>query len=209
MPEDMLTTRQHLIDTAGDLFFRYGYRAIGVDTIVKESGVAKMTLYRYFPSKDDLIVAYLEQAHQTFWEWLNMAIKPYEGEPARQLEAIFTALEKLLRSPQCYGCAFLSAATEFPELDSPGHRAALAHKQAVRQRFRELAGQAGVKQPVALANQLLLLMDGAFAAVRMFGQDNPGVDVLGAARAIIEAQVSKRETSPLKGRGEDSNEEGI
>jgi AcrR family transcriptional regulator len=184
------TTRQRILDVAGDLFFRNGYRAIGVDTIVKEAGVAKMTLYHYFASKDDLIVAYLEQVNQLFWDWFNAAIEPYAGQPRQQLVAVFAALEKLVKSPECYGCAFLVAASEFPELDSPGHRVALAHKRAVRDRLRDLAGQAGARQPDELADQLLLLMDGSFAAVRMFGPDNPGANVLEAARALIEAQVS-------------------
>ena len=183
------TTRQRILDIAGDLFFRKGYRAVGVDTIVQEAGVAKMTLYRYFPSKDDLIVAYLEQVNQVFWDWFDAAIGPFEGEPRRQLAAVFAALEKLVKSPKCYGCAFLAAASEFPELDSPGHRVALAHKQAVRDRFHGLAGQAGARQPDVLADQLLLLMDGAFAAVRVFGQGNSGASVADAATTLIEAQL--------------------
>jgi len=183
-------TRQHILDVAGDLFFRNGYRAIGVDTIVKEAGVAKMTLYRYFASKDDLIVAYLEQVNQLFWDWFDEAIEPYADQLRDQLVAVFAALEKLVKSPQCYGCAFLVAASEFPEFDSPGHRVALVHKQAVRDRLRELAGQAGARKPEELADQLLLLMDGSFAAVRMFGTDNPGANVREAAQALIDAQLS-------------------
>jgi AcrR family transcriptional regulator len=188
------TTRQRILNIAGDLFFRQGYRAIGVDTIVKETGVAKMTLYRHFPSKDDLIVAYLEQVNRLFWEWFEAAIKPYEGKPRDQLVAIFEALEELVKSPKCFGCAFLVAASEFPELDSPGHQVALAHKQAVRDRFRDLARQAGARKPAILADQLLLLMDGAFAAVRMFGPTNPGANVAQAATALIDAQVSRGRT---------------
>jgi AcrR family transcriptional regulator len=189
------TTRQRILDIAGDLFFRQGYRAIGVDTIVKEAGVAKMTLYRHFPSKDDLIVAYLEQVNQLMGEWFDEAIKPFEGKPRGQLVAVFEALEKLVKSPKCFGCAFLVAASEFPELDSPGHKVALAHKQALRDRFRDLARQAGARKPDSLADQLLLLMDGAFAAVRMFGPTNPGANVVGAATVLIDAQVSRGRTT--------------
>ncbi|HJW82721.1 MAG TPA: TetR/AcrR family transcriptional regulator [Anaerolineae bacterium] len=183
------TTRQRILDIAGDLFFHQGYRAIGVDTIVKETGVAKMTLYRHFRSKDDLIVAYLEQVNRLMTDWFDEAAKPYEGKPRDQLVAVFAALEKLVKSPKCFGCAFLVAASEFPELDSPGHRVALAHKRAVRDRLRDLAGQAGARQPDELADQLLLLMDGAFAAVRMFGPTNPGMHVVEAATVLIDAQV--------------------
>lgn len=183
------TTRQRILDIAGDLFFRQGYRAIGVDTIVKETGVAKMTLYRHFHSKDDLIVAYLEQVNQLFWEWFDAAIRTDPGKPRDQLVAVFEELETLVNSPKCFGCAFLVAASEFPDLDSPGHRVALAHKQSLRNRFRDLARQADACKPDVLADQLLLLMDGAFAAVRMFGPTHPGMRVAEAATVLIDAQV--------------------
>ncbi|MEW5986725.1 MAG: TetR/AcrR family transcriptional regulator [Chloroflexota bacterium] len=186
-----LSTRQRILDGAGDLFFRQGYRAVGVDTIVKETGVAKMTLYRHFPSKDDLIVAYLEQVNQLLWEWFDQAIEPHQGRPREQLVAVFTALEKLVKSPQCHGCAFMMAASEFPELDSPGHQVAIAHKRAMWERFRDLAQAAGARRPEVLADQLLLLLDGSFAAVRMFGLDNPGANVREAAQTLIDAQLPR------------------
>jgi len=185
----MQNTRQRILDVAGSLFFRYGYRAVGVDTIVKETGIAKMTLYRHFPSKDDLIAAYLEQVDGLMQEWLDSSVKPYEGSPHEQLLAIFEALQKLIQSPQCYGCAFLITAVEFPDLDSVGHKAALAHKQSVRARFENLAEQAGINQPGRLADQLLLLMDGAFASVRMFGIENPGANVANAAALLIDGHI--------------------
>jgi len=183
-----LSTRQRILDVAGDLFHRRGFRAVGVDTIVKASGVAKMTLYRHFRSKDDLVVAYLEEVNRLFWDWLNKAAEPYPEQPRLQLIAIFEALQNLVTTPQCYGCPFLAAAAEFPEPDSPGHAAALAHKQSVRARLCDLARQAGARNPETLADQLLLLLDGAFAAVRMFGPDNPGANVASAATALIDAQ---------------------
>ncbi len=189
MPEDPPSTRQHILAVAGVLFFRHGFRATGVDTIVKESGVAKMTLYRYFKSKDELIVASLEEANRAFWGWFEEAIQPHDGMPGEQLLAGFSALEKLVKSPQCYGCPFLAAASEFPELDSPGHKAALEHKQKVLARFRDLAQQAGAKHAEILADQLLLIMDGAFAAVRTFGQNNPGENVLRAAQALVAGEL--------------------
>jgi AcrR family transcriptional regulator len=183
------TTRQKILDVAGDLFFRQGYRAVGVDTIVKETGLAKMTLYRHFPSKDDLIVAYLEGVDRLMQDWMDEATQPHEGKPRDQLVAIFAALEKLVKSPQCYGCVFMMSSAEFPELDSPGHKVALAHKRSVRARFEKLARGAGARQPARLADQLLLLMDGAFAAVRMFGVENPGANVGQAATMIIDAHL--------------------
>jgi len=188
MADTTQSAREQLLDTAARLFYQHGYRAIGVDTIVAESGVGKMTLYRHFPSKDDLIVAYLKDSNEGFWAWFNEATQ-FARHPREQLVAFFLALEKLAKKPTCYGCPFLNVATEFPERDYPGHQVALEHKQAVRARFRELAQQAGARSPELLADQLFLLMDGAFMAARMFGVRNPAAGVAQAARTLIEAQL--------------------
>ncbi|MFN8376783.1 MAG: TetR/AcrR family transcriptional regulator [Anaerolineae bacterium] len=184
------SAREIILETASQMFFQQGVRAVGIDTIVEQSGVAKMTLYRYFPSKDDLIVAYLEDSNAKFWVWFDEAISG-EGLSGRErLLALFGALQKLVSNPQCYGCPFLNAATEFPERTHPGHGVALAHKRLLIQRLSELAEAAGAVQPAALAQQLLTLMDGAFMQVRMFGVDNPAQTVAQAAAALIECQTS-------------------
>jgi AcrR family transcriptional regulator len=88
-----------------------------------------MTLYRHFPSKDALIVAYLEHSNQRFWEWFDSSLG--EGTPREQLEQVFDAVGVLAGSPHCYGCAFHNTAAEFPALDHPGHQVAIQHKQQV------------------------------------------------------------------------------
>src|SRR6266545_2940382 len=168
--------RERILEAATRLFQRDGFRAVGIDTIIAEAGVAKMTLYAHFPSKDDLIVAYLERADQQFWEWLDGAVADLE-DPRARLVATFAAVGKLATSPQCLGCTFQGTAAEFPAPDHPGHRVAIAHKQAVRARLHSLAQQAGLRAPEELADQLLLLMDGAWVAARMFGPDNPAAQV--------------------------------
>jgi len=181
------SARQQILDMAGALFFRDGFRAVGVDTIVAESGVAKMTLYRHFASKDDLIVAYLEDSNARFWAWFEAATVDAHT-PADKLLAYFRALETLVTTPVCHGCPFLNAVVDFPDLGHPGRRVAVAHKQAVRERFRTLAADAGAADPDRLADHLLLLMDGAFMAVRTFGVDNPAAHVAEAARTLLRAQ---------------------
>jgi len=192
MAKTTRSARQEVLETAAALFFRDGFRAVGIDTIVAESGVGKMTLYRHFPSKDDLIVAYLKDSNDKFWAWFNESTAQGAEQPRTQLIAFFEALEKLVTSPQCYGCPFLNAAVDFPEDSHPGHLVALEHKQAVRARFYELAQQAGARAPEVLADQLLLLMDGAFMAVRMFGINNPAAHVAKAAESLIDAHVFNR-----------------
>jgi AcrR family transcriptional regulator len=182
--------RRRILDTAARLFYRDGFRAVGIDTIVAESGVAKMTLYRHFASKDDLIVAYLEESNMRFWEWFEAAVAPHAGAPRDQLLALLAALEALATSPACLGCTFQGVASEFPDPEHPGHRVALAHKQAVLARLRALADQAGAADAATLAAGLLLLMDGAFVASRMFPpKQNPARHVAAAGAALVLGQM--------------------
>ena len=182
-----VTPKEKLFETAARLFYQHGYRATGVDTIAAESGVGKMTLYRHYPSKDDLIVAFLKQSDEDFWGYFEQATQ--NALSAREkLLAFFEALQGYVTSPACYGCPFINVATEYPQVDHPGHQVALAHKQSVRARFNQLAEEAGAPQPQVLANALLLLMDGAYMAARMFGAspDNPAVNAAETARQLID-----------------------
>jgi len=181
--------RARVLATAGELFYRRGFQAVGVDEIVAQSGVAKMTLYRHFPSKDDLILAYLERAAAAFGAWFEGALAR-AVEPRAQLLTVFAALGELATNPRCLGCTFQSSAAEFPDGGHPAHRFALDHKQRVRSRFAELAARAGLRDPQALAGQLLLLMDGAWVAARMFGPDNPAAHVADAAESLIAAHAT-------------------
>jgi AcrR family transcriptional regulator len=180
------TARERILATAARLFYERGYQAVGVDTIVAESGVAKMTLYRHFPSKDDLIVAYLQHADEGFWRWLEEAVA--EAEDARtRLVAAFVALRTQVLRPTCAGCPFQGSVAEFPTPDHPAHHVAAAHKERIRSWFESLATEAGLADPHALADGLLLLMDGAWAAARMSLSANPVTAVVGAAEALIQA----------------------
>jgi AcrR family transcriptional regulator len=185
-------SREQILETASRLFYRDGIRAVGVDTIIAESGVAKMTLYRHFVSKDDLVVAYLERTHAKFREWMESRIATHAGHPRRALEAIFEGVAELTSSPTCLGCAFLGTAAEFPDLKHPGHRKAMEHKRDVLARLAELAGAAGLRDRAELAEELLLLMDGAWGAVRMFGARSHASRVAAAARALIAAHAAPR-----------------
>lgn len=180
------TARETILETAGRLFFEHGYRAIGVDRIIAESGVAKATLYRYFPSKDDLIVAYLHDVNRLYWIWFEESIAPHPNQPRQQLIDLFYALQKLVTTPTCYGCPFLIAATEFPDAVHPGHQIAVEHKRTVRARLRELCQAAQLNIAERAADQLFLMMDGAFMAVRTFGVDNPAAQVGAQAAAFLD-----------------------
>ena len=178
-------SRQQLLDTAAELFYRDSCRAVGVDTLSAESGVGKMTLYRHFATKEELIVAYLERSNALFWEWFDESTAAAK-KPEDKIIAFFHAVETWTQEPACHGCPFLNAVVDFPDFDHPGHQVALANRQAVRARFRELATQAKLSHPDRLADHLLLLMDGAFMAARLYGPQNPGAQVSEAVRRLLE-----------------------
>ncbi len=185
--ETKIPPRERILQVADELFYREGIHVSGVDTIIVKSGVAKTTLYRYFPSKDDLIVAYLFGRNQRFFMALAAVEIQYAKDPKAQLIGIFEWLEALLARPDCYGCPFLITMTEYPDLNHPAHQVAVAHKQQVRDRVTKLAKQVGVKHPDELGQQLLLLIDGAFVHRRLFGTGDTGLKT--GAIALIEAQL--------------------
>jgi AcrR family transcriptional regulator len=188
MKNEEVTPKEKIFQTAAQLFYQHGYRGIGVDTIAAESGVGKMTLYRHYPSKDDLIVAYLTERNDVFWNNFEQITKDVPT-PREKLLAVFQFLQGYVKTPACCGCPFLNVATEYPETDYPGHQVALDHKQSVRARFRQLAKEAGAAKPEILADQLFLLMDGAYMSSRMFGAKNPAAHLAEAATILIDAYI--------------------
>lgn len=183
------TPKDRLFETAARLFYQHGYRAVGVDMIAAESGISKMTLYRHYPSKDDLIIAYLKESDRAFWDHFQQVTR--DAKSAKQeLTAFFEGLQAYVTTPACYGCPFLNIASEFPESEYPGHQIALEHKQSVRKHFIQLAGEAGAENAGRLADQLILLMDGAYMSTRMFGHDNPAVHLAEAAQALIDSALT-------------------
>lgn len=183
--------RDRILNAADRLFYREGYRAVGVDTIIAESGVAKTTLYRRFPSKDHLIGAFLRRRNALYLQWIEGLV---EGrDPRTALEAIFEGLASFASGPRCQGCGFLRAAGEFPEADHPGHRLAIEHKRATIERFRELAHAAGAQDPQALAEELMLVMDGTWSAARVFGPSGHASRAASAGRRLIAAHLGTTE----------------
>jgi AcrR family transcriptional regulator len=185
------SARERILATATDLFSREGYRAVGTDTIIERSGVAKMTLYRHFAGKNDLICAYIEQTIEKFWASVEQVVRKYPDAPAEQLVKIFEMLAVDVADPTFCGCSCLHAAVEFPEPDHPAHHLASLHKQDVRERFRDLAQQAGARQPEILADQLLMLMNGLLMQGRMQGPTDMSLPVVQAAKALIDVQLAK------------------
>jgi AcrR family transcriptional regulator len=148
---------------------------------------ANVLFYEHVPSKDDLIRAVLEAGSVWYENWMNSMIAT-QTSPRAQLEAIFDGVAQLAISPECKGCGFMNVAGEFPDMIHPGHAAALRYKSGVIRKLEALAVAAKAKDPNGLAQDLLLVMDGAWAAARMFGANNHASRAGATARILIAAQ---------------------
>ncbi|MFI6581040.1 TetR/AcrR family transcriptional regulator [Embleya sp. NPDC050493] len=149
--------RDRLLATAEELFYAEGIRAVGIERILAESGVGRASLYRHFPSKDDLVVAVLEARDRRWRSWLAERVDALGGHPL----AVFDALAERFAHNDYRGCAFINTMVESADPDSPAHRVAAAHKESVVAYLEQLLSTAEVAEPALQARQFALLMDGA------------------------------------------------
>lgn len=161
--------RDLLLDTAIQLFYRDGYHAVGIDTILAEAGLAKMTLYHHFASKEELIVAALERRAEKITAGLVAAIEAAGSVPRKRFLAVFDWYERWFKSKDFNGCAFIRAAGEYPEIDSPVHQVVVRCKQAARDMLETLLTEMGVASPKILAGQIQLLLEGAIVTAHTSG----------------------------------------
>lgn len=184
---------------ASEMFYRDGIRAVGVDAIVVQAGVTKPSLYRAFPSKDELAAAYLRDYDAAFWRRFDAAIAAHSGDPRAQLRAIMEGLSKRAVRPGYRGCGLTNAAVEYPDPDNPARRVAQSNKRELRRRLRNMAAQMGAPEPETLGDALHLLMEGAYVTGQMFDKDGPAQALAEAADLLIEASLGRRKAGK-KGR---------
>jgi AcrR family transcriptional regulator len=182
--------RERVLAAAADLFYRKGIRAVGVDEIVNEAGVAKISLYRSFKSKDDLIVAYLEQRNADFCRQWDERFSRFADDPRAMLNAIMDFLTRRTTQPGYRGCPFINYANEFPDPAHPGHRVVEANKREWRRRLTAIAEALGAPKPKLLADGLLLLVEGAYTVSQTLGgPKGPGAALTAAAKAMVDGHM--------------------
>ncbi len=164
-----LSARERLIDKALELFNRYGFNAVGIDTILKESGVAKNTLYRHFGSKDELIVSALRKHDQIFRTQIVEAVEQDSVALIASVLRIFDAYELWIERQDFYGCLFINASAEFPDADSSIHMVCSEHKQLVTEYIQAVVESEGFEDSKALARRLSILLDGAITYAYVTG----------------------------------------
>lgn len=184
-----LPPRQRIVVAARELFYRHGIRAVGVEAIAEAAGTNKMTLYRHFPSKDELVAECLRQLGQEMeatWDELAAA---HPGDARAQLVAWLGRVAGRLRDPQDRGCALVNAAIELPEKDHPARQVIEAVKASVRRRLVKLCADAGLSQPDMLADELILLVEGARVCAQSMGPQGPCDRLAQMGAALIAAHM--------------------
>ncbi|MBT3305589.1 MAG: TetR/AcrR family transcriptional regulator [Alphaproteobacteria bacterium] len=178
--------REHLVDTALDLFYQGGFHATGVDEIIEKAGVARMTLYNHFKSKDELILATLRKRDKKFRNWFMRTVERLGKAPEGRLLAIFDTLEEWFTGKEYSGCMFINASAEFANPKDPIKMAASEHKNLVLKYVSELAMAAGALRPGELADGIMLLMEGAIVMSYVTGDKKAAARGKKAAKILIQ-----------------------
>jgi AcrR family transcriptional regulator len=187
---DTLRPRERILLAARDLFHRRGLRAVGVETIAEAAGTNKMTLYRHFDSKDDLIVAYLRGIAVEVDDMWRDIEREHPGDMQGQLKAWLICAEECVTSDD-RGCDLANAAVELTDDDHPGRRIIEQLKSDHRNRLAELCRRAGISQPEVLADTLTLLLEGARVSRQTSGSAGPSSKFITTAEKVIESFMSR------------------
>jgi AcrR family transcriptional regulator len=193
--------RTQILDAAEDLFYLEGTRNVGIDAVVKRAGVNKMSLYRQFESKEDLLQQYLLRTDRSFWAYFEASMAKHPGVPRRQLSQFFVDLAQRASAPGYRGCPFVNVAMEFPDRSHVARRMVADNKALLLQRLTELSKAAGARDALSLSKSLALLIEGAYAASQTY--DPPGSVMTAlpvAAELLIDAAVWRRVRSRRSAR---------
>jgi AcrR family transcriptional regulator len=183
--------KDRIRETARDLFYRLGIRAVGVEEIVSRAGVTKPSLYRSFQSKDDLAVAYLQDYDARFWAKFNEAVDAHPGDPRKQIVEFLTRLGERARLPAYRGCGLTNAAVEYPEAEHPARKVAEANKTALRAKLRQMAAEMGARDAARLGDGLMLLIEGSYVTSQLFHGEGPASAAAECADHLIAASTAR------------------
>ncbi|MER6441595.1 TetR/AcrR family transcriptional regulator [Streptomyces sp. NPDC001185] len=176
--------RRHVLAVASRLYYQRGIRAVGMDLVVKESGVGNATVYRQFPTKDALASAFTQDRADAWFARMRQASDKV-NDPREKLLAIFTAVIEETRLPTFRGCPMLNTHTEFPDPQHPANRVAVTHEQRVRDWMRDLAADACAPDPDQLADDLVLVLNGVYVTATVLGPQGPAQRTGELARRLI------------------------
>jgi len=183
--------RKAVLDTATDLFSENGYHAVGIDRIIAESGVAKMTMYRHFPSKSSLVTEVLKERTRSCEQSLSEFVSGIE-DPFSQLKAVFRWHDQWFRSPSFTGCMFAHAASEFNDKASEIHQVSVDQKNQLMAFLREILKQmVPTRKATELARVFIMLLDGATLMAQICDRKNAANDAWSAAQVLLDAALAE------------------
>lgn len=184
----VLSTREKLIQAGHEIFYREGFLEAGLDRVLNEVGCSKQTFYNHFESKDDLIVAVIEEHHQWWSNELRNRIERAAGpDPRGQILAMFDVMEAIMEEPDYHGCIHLNAAVEFPQPHHPAHQSARKAKADGVAFLTQLAERAGAANPSAVAQEIDMIIEGALIT----RQVAPDCNVCTVAKRVAETLLEK------------------
>jgi len=185
--EEPSCARDRIFRAATELFYRDGFRGVSVDQIASEAQTTKVTFYRVFESKDDLIAQVLTYCTKQFADWWDSVVAPFEGDPRRQIEVLFDALTvKVCSKTAKRGSPIANAAIEITDEDHPAKRIIADHSADISHRMRALCRAMGTAEPDELGDSLTLLLEGVFAARVVFNNVTQVKAASRAARALLD-----------------------
>ncbi len=184
------TKRDELVQKALPVFYRNGFHATGMDMLMGETGISKTSMYKHFRTKEDLILAVLRLRCEQFRNWLFRRMETLGDTPREQLLAMFDALGEWFAEDSFQGCLFIKAAGEYQDRDHPIHAHSAEHKRLLYNHLKPLAEQAGARAPGLLAEQLLLLKEGAVVTAHLGHANDPAATAKRAAEALIKGALS-------------------
>jgi len=187
--------REKLVDVAAELFYTNGVRATGVDEVVRRSGMAKASLYRWFPNKDDLILAVLDKRDEVFWAAWDETARRHPG-PREELDAQLARIQQLATRDGYRGCAFVNTAAEFDVGQAAIRARCLRHEEELRRRLRALTARLEVADSERLADQLHVAIVGAFAVGGVYPTGGPAHHLLDLAAVLLRAAEPASTTEP-------------
>ena len=180
----MNALKQKILQVSTDLFQTRGINSTGVDTIVAVAGTTKMTLYKYFENKEELILAVLQQSHQDFQDWMNDKLGGLGGSPNEKIQKLFDFIEEWVTSPSFTGIAFIKASAEFPNEENRIHQLSF-------QQSREFRQDANIKDAEGLALQLSILFEGAVQAEQIKRGSGAIKSAKKAAKTLIDLALKQ------------------
>jgi len=189
-PAPPATGRERLVAAAIELFYRQGFQAVGIDSVLHHAGVSKSTFYKHFEGKDDLMLAAVQTRDE--WEmqaWIG-AVQKLADDPRGQLLAVFDVLDVWFNDPEFGGCIFINTASEFPNPNDPVHQAAAEHKVKNRDLFRDLAQAAGASDPDAFADQYTALVEGTLVLRQVHHRNDAASVIRPAVEALMNDSFS-------------------